>query len=380
MGLAFGAGLLRYIGDAYRYLMSVYEEGDQVYLFGFSRGAYTVRAIAGVLHMFGLLYPGNDGLIPYIIQLYAKKTREAAGMTHTFRSHPASKLRTADTAPPRRRMGHGQLDRLGLGPPEAPLHRAQSGWHTAVTLHRRAPLLLSQQPLGSRIPGQTIKHVWFSGVHSDVGGSYLTPECGLSQSSLQWMLCEAASLDLLVDPQRANSSSAESESANIDYSPIAPNPRQAIHKSLRGFWWLLELLPHSYYDDDTKKEKWRIPFGSPRTIPRFCLPSKRASEDRRGSKLQTLQSATGLAGLSGSRQPLHLSSTQSGASSSKIPSTPWTLRISPSSNSAPRAWRPSSKRKHDEASLLFMQAWDQSRDDYEACIAAHYVARHQLSS
>jgi hypothetical protein len=37
------------------------------------------------------------------------------------------------------------------------------------------------------------------------------------------------------------------------------------------------------------------------------------------------------------------------------------------------------KGKHDEASLLFMQAWDQSRDDYEACIAAHYVARHQTA-
>ncbi|MFY9682035.1 MAG: DUF2235 domain-containing protein [Candidatus Sulfotelmatobacter sp.] len=43
MGLAFGAGLLANVGDAYRYLMNVYEDGDHVYLFGFSRGAYTVR-------------------------------------------------------------------------------------------------------------------------------------------------------------------------------------------------------------------------------------------------------------------------------------------------------------------------------------------------
>ena len=74
MGLAFGAGLLANVGDAYRYLMNAYEDGDNVYLFGFSRGAYTVRALAGVLHMFGLLCPGNNGLIPYIIcGFYAKR-------------------------------------------------------------------------------------------------------------------------------------------------------------------------------------------------------------------------------------------------------------------------------------------------------------------
>lgn len=84
MGLAFGAGLLANVGDAYRYLMNVFEDGDKVFIFGFSRGAYTARALAGVLHMFGLLCPGNEGLIPCIIRLYAKRTRSAAGMTHTF--------------------------------------------------------------------------------------------------------------------------------------------------------------------------------------------------------------------------------------------------------------------------------------------------------
>src|ERR1700758_2914741 len=84
MGLAFGAGFLTNVEDAYRYLMNVFEDGDQVYLFGFSRGAYTVRALAGVLHMYGLLCPGNEGLIPYITQMFARRTRRAGGTTHTF--------------------------------------------------------------------------------------------------------------------------------------------------------------------------------------------------------------------------------------------------------------------------------------------------------
>src|SRR5208337_285653 len=83
-GLAFGAGLLDNVEDAYRYLMEVYEAGDRIFLFGFSRGAYTVRALAGVLHMFGLLHRGNLGLIPYITRMFAKRTRKAGGMTHTF--------------------------------------------------------------------------------------------------------------------------------------------------------------------------------------------------------------------------------------------------------------------------------------------------------
>jgi len=50
--------------------------------------------------------------------------------------------------------------------------------------------------------------------------------------------------------------------------PIPPNPLQPINKSLHGFlWWLMEFLPHSYYNSVTKKKSWRIPLGAPRTIP-----------------------------------------------------------------------------------------------------------------
>src|SRR3954451_16844410 len=47
LGLAFGYGLTGDIGDAYKFLMDNFEEGDKVFLFGFSRGAYTVRVLSG---------------------------------------------------------------------------------------------------------------------------------------------------------------------------------------------------------------------------------------------------------------------------------------------------------------------------------------------
>src|ERR1700761_1265227 len=69
-GLAFGAGLLQNVGDAYRYLMDTYADGDNIYLFGFSRGAFTARALASLIHVFGLLCPGNHEAIPYILEMY----------------------------------------------------------------------------------------------------------------------------------------------------------------------------------------------------------------------------------------------------------------------------------------------------------------------
>jgi uncharacterized protein (DUF2235 family) len=60
LGQAVGYGLETDIKDTYVFLMNNYRAGDRVFLFGFSRGAYTVRAVASLLRMFGLLPPGND--------------------------------------------------------------------------------------------------------------------------------------------------------------------------------------------------------------------------------------------------------------------------------------------------------------------------------
>ena len=70
LGLAFGAGLLAKVQEAYAFLMDNWEPGDQVFLFGFSRGAYTARVLAGLLHTLGLMPRGNDNLLPYVVRLY----------------------------------------------------------------------------------------------------------------------------------------------------------------------------------------------------------------------------------------------------------------------------------------------------------------------
>lgn len=69
LGQAIGYGLEADIRDAYVFLMNHFEDGDRVFLFGFSRGAYTVRAVTALLHMYGLIRPGNEPLVPYAIRM-----------------------------------------------------------------------------------------------------------------------------------------------------------------------------------------------------------------------------------------------------------------------------------------------------------------------
>jgi uncharacterized protein (DUF2235 family) len=265
-GLAFGAGLLANVGDAYRYLMNTYQDGDQVFIFGFSRGAYTARALAGVLHMFGLLCPGNDGLIPYVIRLYARKTREKAGMEHTFEVATGFKKTFSRHCPLHFVGVWDTVSSVGMfwDPLKLP-YTAQNpdmanGRH-AVSIDERRCFFVNNL-WGDPLPGKNIKQVWFAGVHSDVGGSYIDSQSALSNITLEWMICEAIQFGLLVVPEKVLILGQVGGSFNQP-----PNLMQKIHNSLTGAWWILEFFPHLYYDRVSKKPRWRIPFGSSRLIP-----------------------------------------------------------------------------------------------------------------
>jgi uncharacterized protein (DUF2235 family) len=266
-GLAFGAGLLGNVGDAYRYLMNVYEDGDSVFLFGFSRGAYTARALAGVLHMFGLLCPGNEGLIPYVIRLYAKRTRSAAGMTHTFQV--ATQFKKTFCRDCRLRFV-GVWDTVSsVGWVWDPLKLPYTGQNPDIANGRHAVSIDERRCYfrnnlwGAQLPGQTIRQVWLAGVHSDVGGSYAEAESGLSKIALEWMLCEALQFGLLVDSGKASWMLGRKPPP----PPVAPDLNAGLHNSLTWKWWILEFLPHSYYDAILKCARWRIPLGAKRFIP-----------------------------------------------------------------------------------------------------------------
>ena len=81
-----GAGMQDNVNDAYRFLMEIFETGDRIFLFGFSRGAFTVRSLAGMLYKVGLLQRGSDNLIPYAAKLYniEGNVQMAHGCRETF--------------------------------------------------------------------------------------------------------------------------------------------------------------------------------------------------------------------------------------------------------------------------------------------------------
>jgi hypothetical protein len=140
------------------------------------------------------------------------------------------------------------------------------------------PVVLQGKPAADAIPTkQDLLQVWFAGVHSDVGGSYPQLQSGLANITLQWMIDEARKAGAVFDEPRVRMvlgtpGSGEPTSETAALAPLYEKPKSStLHHSLHGVWWLLELLPHRYYDKDDSSVKKRIPLGAYRKIPKGSL-------------------------------------------------------------------------------------------------------------
>ncbi|NIR49257.1 DUF2235 domain-containing protein [candidate division KSB1 bacterium] len=218
MGLAFAYGINTNIEDAYRYLMDKYEEGDRVFLFGFSRGAFTARALAGMLHKVGLLEKGSYNLIPYAIRMYrGGESKIAAGFKATFsRECKTYFVGVWDT-----------VKSVGLiiprKFPNAKLNEDVSFGYHAIAIDEKRSKFRPNLWDPPTTPEQKIEQIWFAGVHSDVGGSY--PEDGLSNIALKWMLDKARECELKINEQK--------------YHEIKTDHTDKLHNSLWPYWWIL---------------------------------------------------------------------------------------------------------------------------------------------
>jgi uncharacterized protein (DUF2235 family) len=291
LGKAIGYGLSTDIRDAYVFLMNHFEPGDRVFLFGFSRGAYTARAVASMLHLFGLVRKGNEPLVPYAIRALTAIDR------NSNKSGPGPQSRGA---PPQDAVGAfyelarefsatfsaldckprfvGVWDTVSsVGWIENPLKIPATasnpdigvGRHAVAIDERRAffrtNLWRSKPPPASSGP-KDLKQVWFPGVHCDVGGGYPESESGLSKIALEWMLREAITHGLLVDEDRV---AAVLGRAGMEY--VAPDALAQMHESLTGFWRLAEFLPKKHFDWKVGRVRRRMNFFRRRTIPENSL-------------------------------------------------------------------------------------------------------------
>jgi uncharacterized protein (DUF2235 family) len=216
LGLAFAFGLTGNIEDAYRYLMERFNEGDRVYLFGFSRGAFTVRALAGMIYKCGLLQRGSENLIPYASKMYRHGSKKLAeGFKRAFsRECPVHFIGVWDTVKSVGLFRQRRFPNSVLNPSVA---------------HARQALSLDEQrshfrpSLWDHTPGQDICQVWFAGVHSDVGGGYAA--AGLSHVALHWLAKQAYDEGLLID--------------RAGLATYHPDPEGRMHNSLLPIWWIL---------------------------------------------------------------------------------------------------------------------------------------------
>jgi uncharacterized protein (DUF2235 family) len=191
IGLAFGYGISDNIADAYQFLMRTFQPDDTLYVFGFSRGAYTARALCGMLHIIGLLREDNEGLIPYSIRMLKEKNIDfavAADFKKTFcRECKPHFVGVWDAV-----SSVGWVYNVAHFPGTKATHNPDMRViRHAVSIDERRAFFRQNLFGAPHDAQQDIKEVWFAGVHSDVGGSYPESESQLSKIALRWMVCEA---------------------------------------------------------------------------------------------------------------------------------------------------------------------------------------------
>lgn len=310
-GLATGFGLDNDVLGAYRFLCQTYEKGDKVWLFGFSRGAYTVRVLAGFLHVIGLLRSDQANLAGYALSAYKRSSGE--------------NYKDASSATPSGDSGvESHADRAALA--EAWHFGRVSGaraisiefigtWDTvaSVIVPRKDRLLPSLQTLRytrtnpsvkcfrqaiavderrrmfrlnrwvdsqvyrsnpfdpSSSTAQDVQQVWFAGVHADIGGGYPERESGLSKFPLDWMLEEAHAHGLLINRAMADHlvHGRQRKGSLHRYEP--PNATAIKHQSMNFWWGVLEWLPRRVkWQEWTERGGilgWYLPRSEPRKIP-----------------------------------------------------------------------------------------------------------------
>ena len=250
-----------HVTDGYRFLMRYYQPGDKIFIFGFSRGAYTARAVAAMIYKVGLLTPGNEELLPFAWHMFKREKNEELydGFRHTFsRNVPIHFLGLWDTVSSVGWMWNPQALQFTANNPGVEIVR-----HAIALDERRAYFPTNLWGHDPKMPTD-VEQVWFPGVHCDVGGGYIEREAGLSKITLKWMVEKAEASHLRFNQTARDIILPAHDTAEY----VAPNPAAMQHESLRGCWWLAEYFPKPYKDPAAGfATHWRIHARKHRYVP-----------------------------------------------------------------------------------------------------------------
>ena len=277
LGLALGRGIQDDIRDAYVFLSENYDLGDQVFLFGFSRGAYTARALAGLLAMYGLIERGNAPLAPYAIRMmFAINRAERRNDEETVNQVFALAQRFRATFARECNLHFiGLWDTVSsVGWFAHPIHLPYTANNPTVEIARHAiaiderraffPANLWRPSAHPPSGPKNLIQVWFPGCHGDVGGGYPEKEqSAQSKYALAWILREAQVAGLLVDQTKVDDILGLSPGSNFQQA----SSQFPLHETLTGWWRLAEFLPKPYYDYDSGRESLRANLFRRRPIP-----------------------------------------------------------------------------------------------------------------
>lgn len=206
-----GSGIHKNILDGYRYIVQNYAPGDRIFLFGFSRGAYTVRALSGLINNCGIIKRSDARLIQRAWEIYKRPSKRyspsgdasiAFRQTHCHVSRKVHFIGVWDTV--------GSLgvpfSLLGLLDRKDEFYDTKMGGNINIARHALAidekredfapTLWVSREDVD-------LKQVWFAGAHSDVGGSYPPDKqtnTVASDTPLAWMIDEAKLAGLKFEP------------------------------------------------------------------------------------------------------------------------------------------------------------------------------------
>ncbi len=238
-GGAFGEGLEENIFEAYRFLVGNYEVEDEIFIFGFSRGAFTARSLGGMIRKCGILNRTASSRYREAVELYRNPSHPDEREACTFRDSSSVygkeqiKIRMI-----------GVWDTVGsLGIPLRGLRfltkqkhqfhdtelssSVEHGYHALAIDEYRPPFepaLWAAKPKENQI----VEQVWFAGAHSDIGGGY--PAAGLSDVALKWMIAKASGVGLAFDAAVDSAYPLQSEAEGTPH-----NSKTGLYRLTRRF-------------------------------------------------------------------------------------------------------------------------------------------------
>ncbi len=289
-----GFGLDGNVLEAYRFLVTHYDNGkrekgkhvdrDRIFIFGFSRGAYTARVLAGFIHALGLIEPRNLNLLGYAYRAYKRINRKTEASFDEIRLYERA-LQT--DRPPIQCLGLfdtvSSLIEWGRFGPRLKTHvftetntSVQSIRHAVAIDERRTMFRPQLWPLDVSFlrnrfnpddaTPQDAKEVWFAGVHGDVGGGYPEAESALAKLPLHWMIEETKAEGLSFKTRTVNELVLGTRE-DRDYT--RPDPLGRKHNSMKPLWALVEFVPRRKPANSTRPSLFGISLGlfEPRHIP-----------------------------------------------------------------------------------------------------------------